>query len=69
MAVKAQPLTTGQPGNSLSGSFHISKMRFGDHINFEPPYSLSWLPWWLSGKELTCQCRTQEYDPWVRKIT
>ena len=26
------------------------------------------LPWWLSGKESTCQCRRHEFDPWVRKI-
>ena len=26
------------------------------------------LPWWLSGKESTCQCRKNEFDPWVRKI-
>ena len=25
------------------------------------------LPWWLSGKEYTCQCRRQGFDPWVRK--
>ena len=26
------------------------------------------LPWWLSGKEPTCQCRRCGLDPWVRKI-
>ena len=26
------------------------------------------LPWWLSGKETTCQCRRLGFDPWVRKI-
>ena len=26
------------------------------------------LPWWLSGKEVTCQCRRQGFDPWSRKI-
>ena len=25
------------------------------------------LPWWLSGKESTCQCRRHGLDPWVRK--
>jgi len=25
-------------------------------------------PWWLSGKETTCQCRRQEFDPWSGKI-
>ena len=23
------------------------------------------LPWWLSGKELACQCRRHKFDPWV----
>ena len=26
------------------------------------------LPWWLSGKKSTCQCRRREFDPWVGKI-
>ena len=26
------------------------------------------LPWWLRGKESTCQCRRRGFDPWVRKI-
>ena len=26
------------------------------------------LPWWLSGKESTCQCRRHRFDPWSRKI-
>ena len=26
------------------------------------------LPWWLSGKESTCQCKRCGFDPWVRKI-
>ena len=27
------------------------------------------LPWWLSGKESTCQCRRRGFDPWVEKIS
>ena len=27
------------------------------------------LPWWLSGKESTCQCRGHGFDPWSRKIS
>ena len=31
--------------------------------------SVQWgLPWWLSGKESTCQCRRCGFDPWSRKI-
>ena len=26
------------------------------------------LPWWLSGKESSCQCRRGRFNPWVRKI-
>ena len=26
------------------------------------------LPWWLSAKKSTCQCRRWEFDPWVGKI-
>ena len=26
------------------------------------------LPWWLSGKECTCQCRRRGFHPWSRKI-
>ena len=25
-------------------------------------------PWWLSGREPTCQCRRCRFNPWVRKI-
>ena len=27
-----------------------------------------YIPWWLSGKESTCQCRRLRFDPWVSKI-
>ena len=30
--------------------------------------SLQGLPWWLSGKESTCQCMRCRFDPWVGKI-
>ena len=25
-------------------------------------------PWWLGGKESTCQCRRHGFDPWIGKI-
>ena len=25
-------------------------------------------PWWLSGKECTCQCRRHRFNPWSRNI-
>ena len=30
--------------------------------------SIAELPWWLSGKESACQCRTHGFEPWVWKI-
>ena len=27
-----------------------------------------WTSWWLSSKELACQCRRHEFNPWCRKI-
>ena len=30
--------------------------------------TLLWLPRWLSGKELICQCRRHGFNPWVGKI-
>ena len=30
--------------------------------------SFSRLPWWLSGKESSCQCRRPRFCPWVGKI-
>ena len=32
------------------------------------PPSSGGLPWWLSGKESTCQCRRLGFPSWVRKI-
>ena len=31
-------------------------------------FSKCGLPRWLSGKELTCQCRRHRFGPWLRKI-
>ena len=31
-------------------------------------YMFIGLPWWLSGKESTCQCRRLGFDSWVWKI-
>ena len=31
-------------------------------------YHIYRLPWWFSGKEPACQCRTCAFDPWVRNI-
>ena len=33
-----------------------------------PTIPMKGLPWWLSSKDSACQCRRQEFDPWVGKI-
>ena len=38
------------------------------HKIFSQVHSFTGLPWRLSGKESTCQCRTHRFDPWGRKI-
>ena len=38
------------------------------HCIFEHASLESRLPWWLSGKESTCQFRRCEFGSWVRKI-
>ena len=37
------------------------------HI-LQPLIYMYGLPWWLSGKESICQCRSCRFSPWVRKI-
>ena len=37
-------------------------------IIYSQPYINTGLPWWLSGKEPTCQCRRHRLDPRVRKM-
>ena len=54
-------LCVSQPGNPgqvtpLSPSFLSS------------PYKMHGVPWWLSGEESDCQCRSPEFSPWVRKL-
>jgi len=39
------------------------------HDNLDKPQNMTpGLPWWLSGKESTCQCRRPGFDHWSRKI-
>ena len=52
-------LTTGPPGKSQ----HLPAL-LSNHWSFV----LLVLPWWLSGKEPTCQCRRRGSNPWVGKI-
>ena len=36
----------------------------------QPPLETqsTWLPWWCSSKESTCQCRGHRFDPWSGNI-
>ena len=43
----------------------------GERLSFREIAPGTWLsrfPWWLHGKEFTCQCKRCRFDPWVRKI-
>ena len=37
-------------------------------LGFTLKYPVKGLPWWLSGKEFTCQCRRLRFNPWVGKM-
>ena len=45
---------------------------YHQHVKFKctnsEVYIVLRLPWWLSGKEFTCQCRRCGLDPWVGKV-
>ena len=53
------------PRNNLACIGHWCAALFGYLNLFEKEAEL---PWWLSGKEPTCQCRTLGFDPWVGKF-
>ena len=38
------------------------------HICFCQAWDADGLPWWLRGKESTCQCRRLKFNPWSGKI-
>ena len=40
----------------------------GSHCICSTLKNIARLPWWLSGKEYTCQCRRHRFDPWSGKI-
>ena len=43
-------------------------MELYNNINSQKSKILSGLPWWLSGKESTCQCKSHGFNPWSRMI-
>ena len=46
-----------------NSSIRLKQLSVYAHMN-----SLRGLPWWLCGKESTCQCRRRRLNSWVRKI-
>ena len=55
---------TGKPG--MLRSMMLQRVR--QDLETEQQLVILGLPWWLGGKELTCQCRRQKFYLWVRKI-
>ena len=41
------------------------QMSLFTYFKLKEPYGL---PWWLSGKESTCQCRRCGFEPWAGKL-
>ena len=39
-----------------------------NQLSLKNTHSCFLLPWWLSGKEPTCQCRRGRFNHWIRKI-
>ena len=71
------PTTTGIPQDSSSLVFFgvtsfLQKQDMHTHkgtiFSNRSDYTMAGFPWWLSGKESTCQCRRPEFDPGLRKI-
>ena len=46
----------------------VKLFRENDFLLFPCTRKLTGPPWWLSGRESTCQCRRQESAPWSGKI-
>ena len=55
----------------LNGDFTHMPRSFFQNRTLIWSHVYAWLlglPWWLSSKESTCQCRRHGFYPWVRKI-
>ena len=58
-----------RPENSYSPTyFHMCLELYIQKKCPRPKMKLG-LPWWLSGKESSCQCRRQRFNPWSRKMS
>ena len=64
-----EPFGNQLPGMVLGTAERRRESMLMRYIEFWSMYaSVKRLPWWLSGKESSCQCRRSGFDPWVRKI-
>jgi len=66
------PTVCSLPGSSVHGISQARVLEWGA-IAFSSMYIYMHiyklgLPWWLGGKDFTCQCRRLGFNPWVRKI-
>ena len=52
----------------LSRSKHLLISWLQSSSGQDQSVAVAGLPWLLSGKESSCQCRTRRFDPWSRKI-
>ena len=59
-------------GGNLSSHLVFAGVGANGVIGFSLDFGWSkviiWLPWWLSGKEISCQCRNHGFYPWASKI-
>ena len=58
------------PQNNLIfwGAVILTSMKLSLKLSLKCRKSFWHCPWWLSGKESSCQCRRQGFDPWLTKI-
>ena len=65
------PLDCNPPGSSVHGTLQARTLEWTAISSSSQEYvknSYTLVPWWLSGKEPTCQRRRLGLDSWVRKI-
>ena len=67
---QSRALPTLSPQNSIMICVCVwfPHSEWGTSSEISLPHLQLGLPWWLRGKESTCQCRRYRFDPWVRKI-
>ena len=63
------PSIFSQPFEELSSFTNLPKLKKPQMASFQPKSIIfPGLPWWLSGKESTCQFRRHRFNPRLRRI-